>query len=70
MHQRLISGYEMGIRFAVSFHLPLPKAKQIFREVESAVSRWRVVGRSLGMDKRKLEAFEHPERRAAQRAMR
>jgi len=55
------------------FRLPLPKAKQILREVESAVSHWRDVGHSLGMDKRMLkaftEAFEHPERRAAQRAM-
>jgi serine/threonine-protein kinase HipA len=56
------------------FRIPLPKAKQILREVESAVSGWRDVGRSLGMDKRMLEAFaeafEHPERQAAQRAMR
>ncbi len=56
------------------FRLPLPKAKQILREVEVAVSRWREVGRGLGMDKRMLkafeEAFEHPERNAAQRAMR
>jgi serine/threonine-protein kinase HipA len=56
------------------FRLPLAKAKQILREVETAVSRWREVGRSLGMDKRRLEAFteafEHPERSAAQRAMR
>lgn len=56
------------------FRLPLTRAKQILREVEKAVSRWREVGRSLGMDKRKLEAFteafEHPERSAAQRAMR
>jgi serine/threonine-protein kinase HipA len=56
------------------FRLPLAKAKKILREVEGAVSRWRVVGRSLGMDKRKLEAFaeafEHTERSAARRAMR
>lgn len=56
------------------FRLPLPKAKAILREVDSAVSRWREVGRSLGMDKRMLEsfaeAFEHRERRAARRAMR
>ena len=56
------------------FRLPLPKAKQILREVESAVSRWREVGRALGMSKSMLEAFdeafEHPERSAAQRAMR
>lgn len=56
------------------FRLPLPKAKLIFREVESAVSCWREVGRGLGMDKRMLEAFaeafEHPERSAAQRVMR
>jgi serine/threonine-protein kinase HipA len=56
------------------FRLPLQKAKQILREVEAAVSRWREAGRSLGMDKRMLEAFveafEHPERGAAQRAIR
>ncbi len=56
------------------FRLPLVKAKQILSEVEGAVSRWRVVGRSLGMDKRRLEAFaeafEHTERSAARRAMR
>ena len=51
------------------FRLPLPKAKTILREVESAVSRWREVARGLGMDKHMLEAFseafEHPERSAA-----
>jgi serine/threonine-protein kinase HipA len=56
------------------FRLPLPRAKHILREVESAVSRWREIGCALGMSKSMLEAFaeafEHPERSAAQHAMR
>jgi len=42
------------------FRLPLPKAKQILREVESAVSHWRDVGRSLGMDKRMSKPSPKP----------
>jgi serine/threonine-protein kinase HipA len=53
------------------FRLSLPRAKTILREVERAVARWREVSRSLGMSKREMEsfadAFEHPERVAAQR---
>lgn len=72
------TGPEASIQALMSvtayFRLPLAKAKQILREVEGAVSRWRAAGRTLGMDKRRLEAFaeafEHPERSAAQRAMR
>ena len=53
--------------------LPLPRAKSILREVERAVSQWRDTGRALGMTARELkafeDAFEHPERVAARRAM-
>ena len=53
--------------------LPLPRAKSILREVERAVSQWRDTGRALGMTARELkafeDAFEHPERAAARRAM-
>ncbi|MGH7997332.1 MAG: type II toxin-antitoxin system HipA family toxin [Opitutaceae bacterium] len=52
------------------FRLPLPRAKEILREVDRAVAGWREVGRALGMSDRDLEnyadAFEHPERAAAQ----
>lgn len=41
-------------------------------KIESAVSRWRVVGRKLGMSDVELEpfadAFEHSERAAARKA--
>jgi len=51
------------------FRLPLPRAKEILREVERAVEGWREAGRALGMSDRDLEnyadAFEHPERTAA-----
>jgi serine/threonine-protein kinase HipA len=52
------------------FRLSMPRAKEILREVESAVAGWREAGRTLGMTDRDLEsfadAFEHPERAAAQ----
>lgn len=52
------------------FRLSAKKAKDILREVESAVAGWREIARSLGMTARELEAFldafEHPEREAAQ----
>jgi serine/threonine-protein kinase HipA len=55
------------------FRIPLARAKEIVGVVERAVSCWRVMGRALGMTDRELEpfadAFEHPERKAAQRAM-
>jgi serine/threonine-protein kinase HipA len=42
-------------------------------EVEAAVGRWRAEGRSLGMTPRELDsyadAFEHPQREAARRAL-
>lgn len=52
------------------FRLPLPRAKKILREVERAVAGWRKAARALGMSERDMEsfadAFEHPERAAAQ----
>lgn len=56
------------------FRIPARRAKEILREVERAVSGWRKAGRALGMTERELErfadAFEHPERQAAQRTAR
>ncbi|HWA25052.1 MAG TPA: type II toxin-antitoxin system HipA family toxin [Lacunisphaera sp.] len=53
------------------FRLPLARAKAILRKVEHAVAGWRDAGQALGMSARDLEdfadAFEHPERAAAQR---
>jgi serine/threonine-protein kinase HipA len=53
------------------FRISLPRAKEILREVDGAVAGWRAAGRLLGMTDRDLEAFaeafEHPERKAAQR---
>ena len=55
------------------FRIASTRARQILREVEHAVSGWRKVGRSLGISVRELElfaeAFEHPERKAAQKAI-
>jgi len=56
------------------FRITAKRAKEILREVERAVSGWRKAGRALGLTERQLEkfaeAFEHPERQAAQRAAR
>lgn len=53
------------------FRLSLPRAKKILREVERAVSGWRPAGRALGMSPRDVDdfadAFEHGERKAAQK---
>ena len=55
------------------FRIPPARAKEILGEVERAVSGWRDMARALGMTDREIEpfadAFEHPERKAAQRAM-
>ena len=54
------------------FRIAPPRARQILREVEQAVSRWRYVGRGLGMTTQELDqfadAFEHEERAAARTA--
>jgi serine/threonine-protein kinase HipA len=55
------------------FRIPLARAKEMLGRVERAVSSWRDQGRALGMTDRELEpfaeAFEHPERTAAKRAL-
>jgi serine/threonine-protein kinase HipA len=55
------------------FRIATSRAREILRDVEHAVSQWRSVGRSLGMDTRALEqfadAFEHEERVAARNTM-
>ncbi len=49
------------------------EARAVVGEVEHAVSRWRGVGKALSMTTRELDqfadAFEHPERAAAQRGV-
>ncbi len=54
------------------FRIALPRAQQILRELEQAVSRWRYVGRGLGMTTQELDqfadAFEHEERAVARTA--
>jgi serine/threonine-protein kinase HipA len=54
------------------FRIAPPRARQILREVERAVSRWRYAGRGLGMTTQELDqfadAFEHEERAAARTA--
>jgi serine/threonine-protein kinase HipA len=55
------------------FRIPLASAKEILSDIERAVSGWRDKGQVLGMTNRELdqfaEAFEHPERKAARKAM-
>src|SRR5579863_1070243 len=54
------------------FRIAVPRARQMLRKVEQAVSQWRSMGRSLGMSTQELDqfadAFEHEERVAAQTA--
>ena len=53
------------------FRIPLARARTILRRVEKAVNRWRSRGTEIGMTDGELEqfaeAFEHPERAAAQK---
>ena len=55
------------------FGIQPSRAQAILGEVEAAVGRWRAEGRSLGMTARELDsyvdAFEHPQREAARRAL-
>jgi len=55
------------------FRIAPPRARQMLREVEQAVSRWRYAGRGLGMTTQELDqfadAFEHEERAAARTAI-
>jgi len=54
------------------FRISRARAKAILAEVDNAVAGWRAEGLALGMTAADLEsfadAFEHPERAAAQRA--
>jgi len=51
------------------FRISVPRARQMLATVERVVSRWRSMGRSLGMSAEELDqftgAFEHEERAAA-----
>jgi serine/threonine-protein kinase HipA len=53
------------------FRIPVRRAKTMLREVAAAVAIWRKLGRKLGMSESELEsfgdAFEHSERKAAQK---
>lgn len=55
------------------FRIPRQLCQAILREIEQALSTWQKEGRALGMSNRELEqfeeAFEHPQRKAAQKAM-
>jgi serine/threonine-protein kinase HipA len=56
------------------FRISARRAKEILREVERAVAGWRKAGRAVSMTDRELEqftdAFEHSERKAAQKIVR
>jgi serine/threonine-protein kinase HipA len=55
------------------FRMSRDAAVSILTEVENAVSRWRDVGREIGMTSRELDpfvdAFEHEERAEARRTI-
>jgi serine/threonine-protein kinase HipA len=55
------------------FGISRPRASEIIGQVEIAVATWRSVGKGIGMTPPELtqyaEAFEHPERKAARRAV-
>ena len=55
------------------FRIPVQRAKEILREIEHTLSGWCEEGKALGMTDRELDqfsdAFEHSERKAAQRAL-
>lgn len=56
------------------FQIPRSRAKEILGRIELALSKWRQVGAALRMTSRELDqfadAFEHPEREAARKAIR
>lgn len=56
------------------FQIPRARAKEILGRIEHALSKWREAGAALGMTKHELDqfadAFEHPEREAARKAVR
>lgn len=55
------------------FQVSRSRAKEILGRIERALSQWRVAGEALGMTKQELDqfadAFEHPEREAARKAV-
>jgi serine/threonine-protein kinase HipA len=55
------------------FRISRPRANEILGRIEHALSKWREFGAALGMTNQELdqfaEAFEHPEREAARKAM-
>jgi serine/threonine-protein kinase HipA len=59
------------LSIAAYCRIPRNEAVTIIKEVDKAISRWREVGRTLGLSPRELdqfaEAFEHPERSFAER---
>lgn len=61
---------EGALAAAPRFGLSLPAARQVVREVETAVNRWREVGRGLRLKRGTLDAyasaFENEHRQAAQ----
>jgi serine/threonine-protein kinase HipA len=63
---------ESLLSVAPYFRVSRVRAKEVLKQVERAVSRWRTEARSLGMSAAELAAFapafEHSERRAARRA--
>ncbi|CAN5753568.1 type II toxin-antitoxin system HipA family toxin [soil metagenome] len=71
------SGPDMSIEVLLAaasyFAIPPARAHSILADVERAVARWRDVGETLGMTDEELDAFtdafEHEERRVAQRAI-
>jgi serine/threonine-protein kinase HipA len=56
------------------FQISRAKAKEMLDRIEHALSKWREVGTALGMTNQELDqfadAFEHPEREAARKAIR
>ena len=56
------------------FRIPLVRARAILGETERAIARWQDAGKALGMTHPEIDQFadavEHPERQAAQHAMR
>lgn len=55
------------------FRIPRTRANEILNQIEQTLSRWRETGLALGLTAPELEqfadAFEHPERKAAQQAI-
>jgi serine/threonine-protein kinase HipA len=73
-----VAGPEATIEALLSvlsyFQICRIRANEILGRIENALSQWREVGAALDMTKQELdqfaEAFEHPEREAARKAIR